>query len=443
MKKHLLFYLLVIVAMPVIGFSQNYYNVTYNIGFHDHPTAFASDLNGNIVVCGWYNEADETTTHAFALKVDANGQEVWRKTVQDASKYYAVCITSTGNVALAGSKNDHCFLKMLDAQSGTETWSYLEDKDAGYWFGTVNEFSIESEYRLQAFKVTDETYPILFYIFNSATGAYIDKDLNINNAYEPIHTSGNVSDSTIWSGADDGLIVMSNYNGMGGLWTFSANYIAGVEKYSETQGCVVNLSGWDPNYAFQILTMDFSSGEVYGKFFDITNANAVAGGSGIIGDKKIMVTGTIDGELALWLIKHDLSEMETKIIHTDNNRTGVDVLGLPSRDMVIMGSEAENRGSSTDVFLMKLNSAGIASTPEHNTANNFTIYPNPASEKVFIKNIGGHKVKVVLTDAFGKIVKTISDVQGSVSINNIPSGLYIVAVYLDGKYAGQQKLVKL
>ena len=85
MKKHLLFYLLVIVAMPVIGFSQNYYNVTYNIGFQDHPTAFASDLNGNIVVCGWYNEADETTTHAFALKVDANGQEVWRKTVQDAS----------------------------------------------------------------------------------------------------------------------------------------------------------------------------------------------------------------------------------------------------------------------------------------------------------------------------------------------------------------------
>ncbi len=451
MKKYLFFYLFLVFALPSICVSQDYYDITYDIGYYDHPKAFVSDSLGNIVVCGWFTDADTTFTKAFAIKVNPDGQEVWRITLADTSKYYAVCVTSTGNIALSGSKNNHCFLSMVDAQNGTELWSYTEDTVTGYWFGTVNEFFDQSEYRLLSFKTTNGVHPIVSYVFNSITGNYISKSQdNSNNNLTPVYTSNNVAPNIIWAGSDMpvydfGLVITENYaGGSNGLWTFSALHIAGVEKYSDTQGCVIRLFDWGPNeFYLGVLVMRFINSNVYGNAFQIVHDNFNLAGSGMIDGEKILVTGTIDNELALWFVDHDLTSMEEKILPTNNPRAGIDVLGLPGDDMVIMGKQSYTNSDATDLFLMKLDSDGTVSVRENETAGKVTVFPNPTSDKIFIKNAEGHKVKLLLINASGKVVKTVSDNNFPVSLKNMPKGLYLAIIYIDGKLSGKEKIVKL
>jgi len=54
-----------------------------------------------------------------------------------------------------------------------------------------------------------------------------------------------------------------------------------------------------------------------------------------------------------------------------------------------------------------------------------------------------HNIKLLITDTFGKIVKTASSVSQPISIANLPEGLYIVVIYVDGKLSGKEKLIKL
>lgn len=106
-----------------------------------------------------------------------------------------------------------------------------------------------------------------------------------------------------------------------------------------------------------ILVMSLVKSNVYGNAFDILHDTFTVAGSGILGEDKILVTGTIDNKLSLWMIDHDLTFMEERTFNYKKNRAGVDVVGLPSTDMVLMGTEKEDNGS-IDLFLMKLNYSG-------------------------------------------------------------------------------------
>ena len=438
MKKILFFYLFFGFALLNSSFAQDYYDVTYDIGYYDHPNAFIADSAGNIIVCGWSNDADTTFTHAFAIKVNADGQEVWRITLPDTSKFYAVCVTSTGNIALAGSKNDHCFLTMVEPQNGNEVWSYIEDTLSGYWLGTVNEYYDSSEYRLMTFKTTKGINFITYYIFNSLTGDYRGKYQDtVNGQIAPVFTtSNNVGLNEVWAGAtiplyNSGLIVERNFNNgatyTGAYWTFSALHVAGVEKYSDTQGCVVRLFDWGPNeFYLGILTMEFSNLNVYGNAFQIVHDNFEITGSGIIDGKKILVTGTIDDKLALWFVDHDLTYMEENIIPTANPREGIDVLGLPSNDMVIMGIESYNNTDATNLFLMKLDYDGTVSTKENKTEETFTLYPNPGTSALKIKTaLTGKNIQLHISDVSGReiLVQTVYNGK-TVNVSRLKAGIY-------------------
>jgi len=436
MKKILFFYLFFVFALLNSSFTQNYYDITYDIGYYDHPNAFIADSAGNIIVCGWSNDADTTFTNAFAIKVNTDGQEVWRITLPDTSKFYAVCVTATGNIALAGSKNNHCFLTMVEPQNGNEVWSYIEDTISGYWFGTVNEYYDSTEYRLMTFKTTNGINLITHYKFSSLTGDYRGKYQDtVNDQIAPIFTtSNNVGLNIIWAGAtmsldNGGLIDVENYSGNGSsiYWTFSALHIAGVEKYSDTQGCVVRLFGWWPDESYLgILTMEFSNLNVYGNAFQIVHNNFEVTGSGIIDGKKILVTGTIDDKLALWFVDHDLTYKEEKIIPTANPREGIDVLGLPSNDMVIMGIESYNNTDATNLFLMKLDYDGTVSIKENKTEEAFTLYPNPATNTLTIKTaLTGKNLQLHINDVSGReiLIQTVYNGK-TVNVTDLKPGIY-------------------
>jgi len=446
--KHPLFLLALLLFSPSL-FTQNYFDHIYNFGDIDHPVSVVTDSLENIYVCGWYEDDNQQAPHAFVLKTDASGQELWRVTLSDTSKFYALCLTHTGSLALAGSRNNHCFTTSLDGQNGTENWNYEEPGSEDYWFATINEVLDSSVSKLHVVKTKYGPHRLWYYLFDPLNGSLINyvKD-NINTIYGITYTSSLIDSDRVWTAGNLndqwGLIVNENFGpGISSLWDFQSLHIAGVHHYMDNQGCVVRNFIWpDGEYDMSILIMDYELFEVWGNSFEIAHNVFSVTGSDKYENGKFVITGTIENELALWFIDHDLTEMDDKTIPTQKPRSGIDVVALPSTDMILMGSEEEDNG--TDLFLMKLDQNGLVSTGENKLPNHLSIYPNPANDKIFIKNgINSlQTAKAKILNSLGCTVKTISNLNRPVPVSDLPSGLYVVVVYNSNKLMYREKFIK-
>jgi len=440
MKKQLL-NLLIFALLPFTLLSQTYFDNTYDFGAIDHPVAFVSDQAGNVIVCGWLEDANHEDQRAFAFKVNTNGDEVWRITLEDTSKYMALCVTESGDIALAGSKNNHCYLTMIDSESGDEIWAYQEATSEGFWFGSVNEISEGTEFRLHAAKTTDATHLIQYYVFDSEHGDYLSYVENINHIFSPVFVSGRIAPNQIWF-ACEGLVICDTYDGLCGLWDFSTLHIAGVDGYSPDKGCVVRVFQWGSEYYMGVLTKTLEGDFVYGNAFELVYPNYSITGSGILGTDKLLATGTIGDDLAVWFIDYELTNMYERTYPSASPRIGIDILGLKSNDMVIMGTESGGSNDESDIFLMKLDSDGLVSTEEFTKEESIHIYPNPTSGEIYISNNFPGNVKVTIFNNLGQKVKTLTTTNRFISINELPAGFYVATIDIDGVFIKQEKLIK-
>ncbi len=414
-------FLLAMLICPMLLSSQVYYDRTYDIGDIDHPVAFIADQAGNVIVCGWFEDENHENQRAFALKVNNLGDEVWRITSEETSKYMALCITESGHIALAGSKSDYGFLHLINSESGEEIWSYADDTSEGFWFGSVNELSNGTDFRLHAAITTDATHPATYYLFDAENGNFIESVENTNNINSPIYLSGKMATDEIWLGYLD-AVFCSRYDGSGFVWSFGAEHIAGLDKYSATQGCVVRVAG----HSIGLLIQTIQGDGTYGEFFDIIQQDYTVTGSGILGTDKVLVTGTIEGELAIWFIEHDLSGMTDRTYPGDSPRMGIDILGLPSNDMIVMGTENGGSANETDLFLMKLDSEGLVSTQELNREDKVWISPNPTTGTINISGLEKGNVEVSIYNNLGQIVKKVSNTNQHISLEELTNGFILL-----------------
>jgi hypothetical protein len=435
--------------------AQNYYNKTYNFGAIDHPVAIITDSLENVYVCGWYEDENNENQRAFILKTDNNGQEIWRDTLDVPSKYFALCLTHTGDIALAGSQNNRCFLNLRSSQTGMEIWEYEESESDDYWFATVNEVIDSTVYKLHVVKTKYGPHRIWDYLFDPIDGNYLYDYKDIDNTiYGITHTSSLIDHDQVWSASaysenneQMGLIVNQNFRPETSFyWFFNALHIAGVHHYFDNQGCVVRYFQWsDGEYDMSVLILDYNIYEVWGNSFEIMHDNFSVTGSDKHKNGKFIITGTIINELALWFIDHDLTYMEEQIITTQKPRTGIDVIALSSLDMILMGSEQPNASNNTtDVFLMKLDNNGLVSVIKNKLPDQLSIYPNPASDKIFIKD-NNHSLQAAnaqILNSMGRTVKTISNLNSPVSVSDLPSGLYVVVIYSNNKLLYRKKFIK-
>ncbi len=451
MKKYLPFLILPLVLfVSLTGSAQGYYDKTYDFGVVDHPVALIADSLENVYVCGWYEDENNENARAFILKTDSNGQEVWRDTLDVPSKYFALCLTHTGDIALAGSRNNRCFLTLHNSQTGAEVWEYEQANSTGYWFATVNEVLDSSNYKLHVKKTKYGPHHIWYYLFDPINGNYLYDNINLSTIYGITYTSILMTADIVWTAGglneNEGLIVNENFGpGISSFWYFDALHIAGVQHYGDDHGCSVHYYyGWG-DYYMQVLTMKLDATDIWGNSFIITHNNFTVTGSDKYENGKFVITGTIDNELALWFIDHDLTEMEDKTIPTQYTRVGVDVVALPSTDMILMGTEQPDTGSNaTDVFLMKLDQNGLVSTPEHQQRKTISVYPNPAANQLYIKSNGQNlnQAKAYIVNGMGQTVKTIPNLNRPIDLSNFTKGLYVVMVYDNNKLVSQQKFIK-
>ncbi len=451
MRYILLFLALLLFSSGV--FAQNYFNQTYNFGDMDHPLAIVTDSSENIYVCGWFEDVNQAVPHAFVLKTDADGQELWRVTLADTSKYFALCVTHTGSLALAGSKNNHCFLSLLNTGDGSELWTREEVGYENFWFATVDEVLDSTGYFFFVRKEINGAHKIRYELINPSNGNLIYEHIDINTIGGVAYTSGLMTPEKVWTAGDlddySGLVLGKNYNGVGNLgfyWDFKSSHVAGVHRYSAKRGSVVRYYVWyDGTKWLAVLTMLNDGGDVWGNSFEIVHDTFNVAGSGKYENGKFVVTGTIDNELALWFIDHDLTYMEEKTIATATPRAGVDVVCLPSLDMILMGTEQpDSTNNNTNVFLMKLDSTGLVSTPEHQQQQTISVYPNPAANQLYIKSNGQrlNHAKAYIVNSMGQTVKTVVNLNRPIDLSNLTKGLYVVVVYNNNKLVSQQKFIK-
>ena len=443
-------FLLALLLFSPSLFTQNYFDHIYNFGDIDHPVAVVTDSLENIYVCGWYEDDNQQVPHAFVLKTDTNGQELWRVTLADTSKFYAICLTHTGYLTLAGSKKNHCFLTSFDSQTGNEQWINEDTTSNNFWYATVNEILDTTGYELYVRKEANGAHKLRYLLFNPLNGNLLFEYTDINTVYGVAYTSGLMAPDIIWTAGDfgnnNGLVWYKHFGpGIGGAyWTFSSLHIAGVQRYSDNRGCSVHYFDWGGgDYYMQVLTMKLDVSDVWGNSFEIAHDVFSVTGSDKYENGKFVITGTIKNNLALWFIDHDLTYMEDKTIPTQKPRTGIDVVALPSTDMILMGSEEEDNG--TDLFLMKLNYDGTVSTPENKTIESIVFYPNPANDRIWIKYSDSHLIntKVFILNTLGEIVKTVTDFNNPIDISSFSQGLYVVLGINKNKIVFRKQFIKM
>ncbi len=69
----------------------------------------------------------------------------------------------------------------------------------------------------------------------------------------------------------------------------------------------------------------------------------------------------------------------------------------------------------------------LLSTAEFNDNSNYTIYPNPAKDKIFIKNIQSI-AEVKIYDISGKVVNSLKTNSNTVDISNLNKGIYFMEI---------------
>ena len=437
-----LFSLVVFIITPFISFSQGYYENRFDFGHYDHPEAVITDEAGNIIVCGWFEDANFENQRAFVLKVDTDGQEIWRYVFEETTKFHNLCIMESDEIALAGSNLDHCYLTVLSAETGNQVWSYEENASNGYWFGSINELYNGVEYRLYAVKTTVGTHTPIVYAIASSSGQLLEQFLYHRDLYHAIEFSFQETPELFWFG-EKNVVVATNYEGVFLVyWTYFAIHTAGMDRISPNKACIVRFNYWAPDYYMVLMTMNLSTGYVYNNFIDLDYEDVEVLGSGVLGYEKILATGTIEGDLSLWLFDNDLNLINEITYPHTNPRTGIDVVGLLTNDMVIMGYESIDNGSASDVFLMKRDANGLVSTNELTDETDVRIFPNPATDRIFIKNTGNLDVEVDIINSLGQIVKRVTNINQYLSIEDLPKGCYVATIKVDGAFVGQKKLIK-
>lgn len=131
-------------------------------------------------------------------------------------------------------------------------------------------------------------------------------------------------------------------------------------------------------------------------------------------------------------------DLNGKLVFEDTNR--VFAFTAPNYEKYILISTYKVWNfaaySTRDTLYPNLNVS--TSTPQKNT---FTLYPNPTTNKVLIKNLPKDVKSITLFNTLGKEVNVTVN-QSSISLNNLPNGIYWVEVETSQGTLERQKIIK-
>ncbi|MBS1534894.1 MAG: DUF4397 domain-containing protein, partial [Bacteroidetes bacterium] len=127
-------------------------------------------------------------------------------------------------------------------------------------------------------------------------------------------------------------------------------------------------------------------------------------------------------------------------------------LGLQGKSLTVVASGFLNPSANSDGaafgLWVALPSGGdliplplVTLSNDDFSASQVVLYPNPAADIINIKIPFGYEtISGKITDMSGRVVKTITDIQNTIDVNNLSDGIYIVDLKIDN-YTLQKKIV--
>lgn len=429
----------------MFSFSQTWYNNTYDIDNIDSPKAIVYDDENNIYVCGWSEHETLSVSNAFVIKVDIEGNEVWRYVSDTLSKFYSMFLLEDGTLAVCGSQFQRPYLAVLNVADGSLNWDYSESDYDGYWFGAVVELTGGVERHLNVVKTTDGEHLPLIYVFSSHDSSIIDVVDNEISLYAPVSQYYKQAYNYMWYGGRDAVEMFSYNNTAGYFWTFGSAEIAGIDRYTPDAFVVMrNFKRDDGVHVIAPLANDFITGHITGGDIELFHQDMQIAGSGVLGFDKILVTGSIDENTSLWMINNDFELMDEITYDSYNKRIGVDVVGTPASEVVIVGEEYSSQENTSDVFLMKRDAnGGILAVENMSDIFTATVYPNPANSFIKINNIPDDATSIKIIDYTGKFVRVFSAETNSLSIAELDSGMYLIVIMDNNRILSKGKFLKI
>jgi hypothetical protein len=196
-------------------------------------------------------------------------------------------------------------------------------------------------------------------------------------------------------------------------------------RYSTfTQGLQYNVTGVLNNYNVSSLKVLKSINDVTADDYSLVNKNWNAQINAIGFDWKYFNRNTF---------KYELEQNTTRIIFVPSGTAGFGDL------YAIQFVEFEGRSTGKIVFDYKY--LGQTSSVQNKVPANFALYPNPASNNLFIKSTTTI-TNAVITDNLGRIVLNAKPAGNMLPISNLSSGLYTVTFLDNNNLSWKAKFIK-
>ena len=446
-----------------VEFEKKYGGNMDDIGFSLCPVP-----SGGYAVFGWTKSYGNGNADYYLIRTNQNGDTLWTKTFGGSDSESGLCIeiTSDGGFILGGTSRTYgagagdCWLLKTDS-AGNSIWNKT--------YGGVGE-----DYIRQVKQTSDGGYIFAGFTTSSGNGGkdiFLVKTDSVGNISWS-NTYGGTNDEEGWSveiTSDGGYIVggwtQSYGNGQADFYLIKTNSL-GIVSWSKTYGGSNSDSGIsvkqtsDGGYIFTGTTRSYGAGmgdvwllkiksngdtlwtktfggidEDYGRGVCIRQSGyAVIGftksyGNGL-SDISVILTDTL-GNLTNNYQFGGINEDEGWNIYTENN------------DLLIVGQTSSNSNGLNDVYFIKISKEPF-SINELNDTNELIIYPNPASDNIFIKSTILSPVIIELYDLtsrkiFSKSISLLSNY--TIDISSLPKGVYVIEIKSEGK-SQRGKIIK-
>jgi len=367
------------------------------------------------------------------------------------------CINDKVLTVLDNSTSDGAnIIQLTDANSNNQKWSIIKIT------GTLDDYKIINLSSSKAFtvsgssttngaKIEQRSYTgdnsQIWTISNNGNDTYslIGKASGLSLDVPGSSTSdGTVMDIWQYAGAGNQRFIISkidnvNLNGTYKITATHSSKVMDVLDASNADGASI-LQNTDNGNVSQQWTLTNIGGDNF-KVLNVKSGKAldVIDNSTADGVKLEQRTYASDDNHQIWTITFNSDHITYKITGKQSGKS-LNVTDASKTDGALMEIFPYSAVSNQKFKLTRV----MANGAEELSASNVTVYPNPFSDILTVSNANSRMVKLELINSIGVVilVKNVDGQFGSLDVNRLPSGIYIVRV-TDGQQIFSRKITKL
>jgi hypothetical protein len=445
--------------LPQVHFGQSYFQKVYVATYDQEGQDVLAMADGGYLICGYTTNSTLNDADVQVMKIDAFGNQVWKKTYGGAKVDFINRMTATpdGNYLLVGYSQSYgggdfdvlllkidpdgntLWLKTYGSSGNDQGMDISTTSDGNFIItGCSNSSSTHGALDMYLAKIDPDGGVIWEkWIGGSAT--------EISNCVKQATDGGYIVMGMTMSYGTEGDAYLVKTDGDGNVsWTQTfggAHYDEGVYVCANTDGTYTFLvrdsSGVNRDIDIRIIKTDASGTAIWNKVYggdrkDTPKMIQPTKDGGYIGCGNTRSFGLVNPDM--WILKFDANG-DTTWTHNyggSNHEHCYTVREQPDGSYIACG-KTESYSPDMDVIFLKLNSSGTMGIENQNFASGtgFNVFPNPAVEEVQLELVVNEAASLSITDMSGREVFARANVETGLTripLQDHAAGVYFVTV---------------